>query len=165
MELQLALCMSSPLRTDGRKGPDHLPLLPQQGGGLLLCCFQGHLISLPVLSLWGTPEKTIRNQVCMRVPSHLCPRAPRRTPSGLPLCLSPHKALRMPHPQQGHTIAPLHNGTPAIGGGFKYGSQFLSDHSKMATISRWHPSSELHSKTALTSQWCQRAEQPFQDDP
>lgn len=101
VELQLALCMSSPLRMDGRKGPDHLPLLPQQGGGLLLCRFQGHLISLRVLSLWGTPEKTIRNQVCMRVPSHLCPRAPHRTPSGL-LCLSPPKGPRMPHPQQGH---------------------------------------------------------------
>lgn len=107
VELQLALCMSSPLKKDGRKGPDHLPLLSQQGGGLLLCCFWyscfwGHLISFPMLSLWGAPKKTIRNQVCMRGSSHLCLKAPCRTPSGLLLCLSPPKAPRLPRPQQGH---------------------------------------------------------------
>lgn len=116
MGLQLPLCMSSPLRKDGRKGPGHLPLLPQQGGGLLLCCFRyscfwGHLISLPMLSLWGAPKKTIRNQVCMRVPSHLGPRAPRRTPCGLLLWLPLPRAPRMPHPQQGHV--PWHRSTVA----------------------------------------------------
>lgn len=116
VELQLAVCMSSPLRKDGRKGAERLPRLPQQDGGLLLCCFPyscfwGHLISLPMLSLWGAPEKTIGNQVCMRVPSHLCPRAPRRTASGLFLWLSPPKAPRTLCPQQGHV--PWHNSTMA----------------------------------------------------
>lgn len=120
--LQLALCMPSPLRKEGREGQSHLPLLPQQGSGLLLCCFWysclwGHLISLPttpqhVVSL-GCPWKDNQKASVREIPYHLFPKALHHTPGGLLLCVS---------------VLPRPLGCPALRKVIYYG-----------TTPQWHP--------------------------